>query len=359
MTRVLLSFASIGLLTCSIMAQDRSVVRAYKTDTPPLLDGFIDPGEWDAAGPPIVVTENSPNANIFHDIPDDSFGGDDDLSFQFRVMWTEPWMAYFLYEVNDDIAMSGDPRNVWERDQVESHFDGNDLFGNEDPISYHWWESDETYGKFGVSREGTFEGNTAPMSDFVEDIQDNPEGIYAAGVASETGENAGDVDSADRTIQTQNWTGALPDGEGDKTFAEGDCDGDGDVDTADQTGLIQNWTGAIAPAGNIGQNPAGSGPDADLIYDPADGNVKIDASDTDSKMFISFVLGAADGMRPENLVESAPGNAGPFFDVGTNTDAKTFQIGQTDPLNQGAGPVIDLGNIFPTGMQMNKRCSIT
>ena len=53
-----------------------------------------------------------------------------------------------------------------------------------------------------------------------------------------------DVDSADRTIQTQNWTGALMPGEHGKEFYEGDCDGDTDVDTFDQIGLIQNWTGA-------------------------------------------------------------------------------------------------------------------
>ena len=54
----------------------------------------------------------------------------------------------------------------------------------------------------------------------------------------------GDVDSADRTIIAQNWTGALGAGEGDRTFAQGDADGDGDVDSADVTLMVQNWTGA-------------------------------------------------------------------------------------------------------------------
>ena len=158
-----------------------------------------------------------------------------------------------------------------------------------------------------------------------------------------------DVDTADRNIQVSNWTGALNDGSGTATFGDGDCDNDGDVDTADQNGLINNWTGALmnGMAGNTTD-----GADADLIYDPANGNVTLDASDTSSGLFISFVLGANDGMRPENLTESAPGNAGPFFDVGTNTDAKTFQIGQTDPLNQGAGPEINLGDIFPAGLDL-------
>ena len=57
----------------------------------------------------------------------------------------------------------------------------------------------------------------------------------------------GDVDTADRTILTRNWTGALAAEEGSRTFEQGDADGDGDVDTADLTLLTQNWTGAALP----------------------------------------------------------------------------------------------------------------
>lgn len=57
-----------------------------------------------------------------------------------------------------------------------------------------------------------------------------------------------DVDSADRLIQTQRWTGAsdpiLP------PFAPGDVDGDGDVDTADVNRTITSWTGAIRGPGS-------------------------------------------------------------------------------------------------------------
>ena len=151
----------------------------------------------------------------------------------------------------------------------------------------------------------------------------------------------GDVDSADRTIQTTGWTGALMAGEGNATFASGDCDGDGDVDTADQTGLIGNWTGAIQEAGGLEDDG-----DVDLVYDPVSGNVTLDASDAASGVVISFVIGTdQQNMVPANL------NI-PFIDVGTNTDATTFQIGQTDPLNTGSGPTVDLGNILPTGMDL-------
>ena len=157
----------------------------------------------------------------------------------------------------------------------------------------------------------------------------------------------GDVDAADRTIQTTGWTGAIDDGSGGASFADGDCDGDGDVDTADATGLVMNWTGAIQQAGGLDE-PGDA--EADLIYDRATGNVKIDASDTASGVILSFVLATeASDLRPENLTANQ-GNVGPFVDVGTNTDAKVFQIGQTDPLNQGDGPMIDLGNILPEGI---------
>ena len=90
----------------------------------------------------------------------------------------------------------------------------------------------------------------------------------------------GDVDSADRTAQILNWTGAGVANEFNLTFDEGDCDGDGDIDAADQLGLVQNWTGAFA--GNLTD-----GDDADLIYDPSNGNVTIDASDTAASQYAS------------------------------------------------------------------------
>ena len=58
----------------------------------------------------------------------------------------------------------------------------------------------------------------------------------------------GDVDAADRTALTANWTGALAE-RGNMTIAQGDCDADGDVDSADQGGMLANWTGAIGLAG--------------------------------------------------------------------------------------------------------------
>ena len=58
----------------------------------------------------------------------------------------------------------------------------------------------------------------------------------------------GDVDAADRTVLTTNWTGALQ-GEGTKLPSDGDCDLDGDVDAADITILVSEWTGASMASG--------------------------------------------------------------------------------------------------------------
>ena len=51
----------------------------------------------------------------------------------------------------------------------------------------------------------------------------------------------GDVDSADRTTLTQNWTGAQPPGTGGKTAGQGDIDCDGTVGIGDFLALLAAW----------------------------------------------------------------------------------------------------------------------
>ncbi len=173
------------------VAQDRSVVLSYQTDTAPTIDGVIEDGEWDAAGPWIEVTAESPGARFDNGIDEDEFGGDSDLSYRFKTMWMNDWFIYFVFEITDDIAMEEDPRNLWERDQLEFFMDGNDIpEGNDDNVSFHWWESDEPFGKFGCSRNTTYEGNPGKMSDNIDDILFAPDSFASTAVASETGEAA-------------------------------------------------------------------------------------------------------------------------------------------------------------------------
>lgn len=148
---------------------DRSIVKAYKTVGQPTIDGIVEAGEWDAAGPWISVTQDSPHAQLGDDENDaDVYGGDEDASYRFKLMWEEDTFNFFiLYEVFDDIAATEEPREnrIWERDQMETFIDGTSLEGDDDPDSYHWWDNDETYGKFGVNRDNLFEGNTGKMTD--------------------------------------------------------------------------------------------------------------------------------------------------------------------------------------------------
>ncbi|MCA9211646.1 MAG: PEP-CTERM sorting domain-containing protein [Planctomycetales bacterium] len=179
-------FAFSFLILCSsiLFAQDddRSIVRAYKTDKAPEIDGVISDGEWDAAGPPVLVAFD----DVGTAFPDDPFGGPSDLSFQYRAMWEEPWTVYFLFEVTDDIAMEESPSNAWERDQIEFFMDGDDLEGSDDLPTYQWWDNEEIYGKFGASRwEGVFEGNTGAMSQFIEDLYEDGFGATAVSMVTE------------------------------------------------------------------------------------------------------------------------------------------------------------------------------
>lgn len=181
------------ILSISAFSQDRSIVNSYQTSTAPTIDGVIEPGEWDAAGQWIVVNSESPGARFGDHIADDTFGGDSDLSYRFKTMWMGDWFIYFAYEITDDIAMDSDPANLWERDQIEHFMDGNDLEGNDDPASFHWWNNDEVYGKFGLSRENTFEGNSGAMSMDIADLfnfTDESTFIACVAAAHETGEAA-------------------------------------------------------------------------------------------------------------------------------------------------------------------------
>jgi hypothetical protein len=194
-THLLLLTTLLAVLSAQVLwgqAENR-MIPSYKTTTLPKIDGTIGPGEWDAAGPPIVVNQNSPNVGLGTGaLPDDVYGGDDDLGFSFRTMWAEPWTVYFLVEITDDIAMDSDPRNLWERDQVELFFDGDDLAGSDDLESFQWWDHPEPFGKFGASRYTTYEGNPARMTDDEDNVFVDDEFTYTnvAAVATETGVNA-------------------------------------------------------------------------------------------------------------------------------------------------------------------------
>ncbi len=221
---------------------DLSLIRAYQTEQAPQLDGEITAGEWDAAGPPLrVAVEDAGTA-----FPEDPFGGPSDLSYQFRAMWQAPWTVYFLFEVTDDIAMEVIPANRWEMDQVEFFMDGDDLEGSTDLPTYQWWDSTETYGKFGASRwEAEFEGNTGVMTTFLEDLYSEGFGAFAAAVASETGVNGDYVVEYAVSLEPM-WDNGTFDG----------------TSTADAEQIVANetvvkWTACLSDDDNFGDGTVG------------------------------------------------------------------------------------------------------
>ena len=100
------------------------------------------------------------------------------------------------------------------------------------------------------------------------------------------------------------------------------------------------WCSIALSAGNLTD-----GPDADIYVDPVSGWVVLDANDTESGSFLSFVIATENGhFRDYNFM--------PSFGVEPNTVLSEFQISQSNPLNQGIGSRLELGFIAPTGMDL-------
>jgi len=148
----------------------------------------------------------------------------------------------------------------------------------------------------------------------------------------------GDVDNADIGRVVGSFTGSAGAG---KVYSDGDMDFDGDVDNADIGRVAGAFTGASA--GNLTDNVS----IADLIYDPATGDVKLDASEAAGGVVTSFQLETAAGsFIPGNYVGPTGGLGGCFKDVGADV------IADSDLTFVGFSGIHDFGNIFPVGMDL-------
>ena len=104
---------------------------------------------------------------------------------------------------------------------------------------------------------------------------------------------------------------------------------------------------------------------AKLIYDPVTGHVTLDATDTPSGKILSFAIGNAKATDwyMEGITEVAdmrPQNAQfPFNNTGSNTDGEDLQIGQSDATGNGAGPIINLGEILPADFEFGDAESLS
>jgi len=146
-----------------------------------------------------------------------------------------------------------------------------------------------------------------------------------------------DVDNIDMGTLYGNFTG--PEGI-QMAWPQGNFDDDGDVDNIDFGALYGNFTGPGAG------NATDTGDRADLIYDAATGNVKLDPSEAAGGVITNWAFENA------SAAFSSPGVVVfPTVGFGLETDT-AGQISQTDVTMAGFGYLADIGNIFPTGLTL-------
>jgi hypothetical protein len=159
-----------------------------------------------------------------------------------------------------------------------------------------------------------------------------------------------DADNSDLGTATGNFTGPGAYG---KTWSEGNFDGDGDVDNTDLGEAFGNFTGPVLPptemvrATDLLAEPPASARNAadraDLLYDPASGEVFLDQTQAAGGVITNFVLADDQGGLQTGVV------AWPY--AGALQTDLPYEISQTDPLSEGLPEdVWNLGAIFPGGM---------
>jgi len=149
------------------------------------------------------------------------------------------------------------------------------------------------------------------------------------------------VDAADLAVAAAGYGGA---GIGNRWYRNGDTDADGDVDNKD----LGNVIGRFAAAPGTPPTPTGS---ATLTYDPANGNVKLNATTATGAQITSFQLQTSAATIVTGNYNPVTGGTfnGTYKNVGASV------IGDTDTSLAGvAGAAIDLGNIFPDGMDLTQ-----
>jgi|GEM_PF-4152487 len=133
---------------------------------------------------------------------------------------------------------------------------------------------------------------------------------------------------------TLNWTFSIAD--------KGDIDLDGDIDNIDFGALYGTFTGPGIPTGYEGTDNSNR---ADLIYDPNDGNVVVDASEAEGGVITSYAL--------QNLWGLMEPNEATLYAFPNSTDTTTaYQISQTDYNQTGFSSTLDLGDILPADMDL-------
>jgi len=253
----------------------------------------------------------------------------------------EPWVAWFPYGGYGD-GWSAD-NDSWLDVEMKLNKDGYMITFSE-PLEPNTFSGDGAWltgqnqtviGSWAFEEEGL----GAFWNDWGDvDWTGGEEAVFAVGTGYSGGSpiNYGTilVDDLVVTDSTDISSGTTP----------GDADWDGDVDNVDFGALYGAFTGPLPEAGTD------NGDRGDLIYDPATGNVMLDPTDAHGGVITNFVLENAAGGNDF----SSPGTVD-FYPFISSTDSDTAtQISQSDMLMEGFSIIMDLGNIFPTGMSLGE-----
>ena len=121
----------------------------YKASTPPVIDGTID-DMWNNDGIAVFDAEKA------------LLGGPidpSDLSGSAKAMWDDTYM-YILAQVTDDAKVNDSPNAIYQDDNIEIYFDGNNgktnayEAGNDVQYSFRWDDGDFVGTSNGISTDG-------------------------------------------------------------------------------------------------------------------------------------------------------------------------------------------------------------
>lgn len=137
--------------------------------------------------------------------------------------------------------------------------------------------------------------------------------------------------TADVTVVAENF-GMTP-----SLYVSGDADNDGEIGNGD-FGVVFGAFGATLASPSAPTN-------ADLVYDPTTGNVKLDAAKATGAVITNFVL--------KNAAGGADFNTGALLPFSNFTAKSTvLEISNTDLTTVGFSGIWNLGNVFPTGLDL-------
>lgn len=177
-------------------------------------------------------------------------------------------------------------------------------------------------------------------------VNDRQNGLFIARLLKGDTDDDGDVDNTDMLTSIGNFTGSGGITGVHKAFAQGSFDGDGDVDNTDLLNAIGSFTGSGgSAAGNQFVLAAGSLTDhpdqANLLYDPTTGNLKIDPSEGPGGELTGYVLQSDGEFIFANHIMSLGGTA----------ESTTDELSEANPFGS-VTATTDLGNVLVAGLTL-------